>query len=112
MTATVPADWDHRDVEFVEAIGGKVHVVAHDGIPVEDGVPATGEAIVAFLMGATYTRCGRRLVKNRGGLEHSARGIDRFADERLCQKCVASVPEDQRWRLFEHPQPDDSTEDR
>ena len=105
----VEPDWA-REVQFVEVRGGRVHVVAHDG-----GIPAPAEGgepdIVGFLMGETYAHCGQRIVQNRDGLQQSAWPTDRFADERLCQRCVQSVPEDDRWRLFEHAQPDDPEED-
>lgn len=100
-------DWAH-EIQFVEVREGRVHVVAHERKPAAE---ESGPNVIDFLMGATYTRCGRRILKNVGGQEQSAWPAGRFADDRLCQQCAGSVPSAERWRLFEHAQPDDPEED-
>lgn len=109
VTAAVGAEAsdEFRDVQFVEVKGGRVHVVKPDG-PAADG---PGADVIGFLLGATYARCGRRILKHTNGvMESSAWPTSQFPDEQLCQPCVASVPADQRWTLFEHAQPDDLEE--
>jgi hypothetical protein len=91
------------DVQFVEVRGGRVHVAAYNPDSI-DGFPVTAEGVTDLLVGVVWTFCGAEIRKHLGGLEESAWPTAAFADEKLCQRCVAAVPENDRWRLFEHDQ--------
>lgn len=91
------------DVQFVEVREGRVHVAAYNP-DATGGFPATPDGITDLLVGVVWTFCGAEIRKHIGGLENSAWPTSAFADEKLCQRCVTAVPEDDRWRLFEHDQ--------
>lgn len=105
------------EVEFVAYHGGKVHVVAttpedDDAQPALRRIGDGPTDLIAHLLGAVGTRCGRTIDRHRdGGMNSAGSLLSCFPDDRLCAACHASVaPEDQA-RLFEHPQGDDDADD-
>lgn len=75
--------------------------------PREAGDTPDGGDIINFLLGVITTRCGREIIRNRGGLAMSGTLTDRFDDEDLCRACHRTVAPEDQGRLFEHPQEND-----
>lgn len=86
------------DVRFATK-GGSVHVL-DPKLPMEswssDDVWTIAESIMRLPIGVT--RCGRDATGLQGWGE-----VRVFEDDRICIRCVRTVPEDQRHLLFRHP---------
>lgn len=94
--ATLIARYDNGDYDAVRFIQSDttVHVLAPP-----DFVPerhkelfggGEGEQQMRFMLGETWSVCGVRFVRHRGGFEAGARLLSHFPDELLCQHCHAA----------------------
>lgn len=72
---------DNADVHVIADVSTwPADVVTKDWAPAEEGMHQ-------LLTGLTYSVCGKRFTRNRGGPDQGDRMLDSFADERLCRRC-------------------------